>query len=86
MAVTVPFIFPINADAIRQRDAICGRNGYQATILDASNNVIPNPETKQAFAMRMTREWWASETEAWELQQQALDNKAAYTRIVVNDG
>jgi hypothetical protein len=86
MAVTVSFIFPVDADAVRQRDAICGRNGYQAAILDANNQSILNPETKQQFAKRMTRKWWAEETRAWELQQQAAANASTYTDIGVTDG
>ena len=87
MAITVSFNFPVNADAVRQRDAICGRNGYQAFLPDPQTGAltVPNPETKEQFAKRMTREWWKSETRKWELQQQAAATEATYTDIGVTD-
>jgi hypothetical protein len=87
MAVVVSFTFNINAHAVRQRDAICGRNGYTATLPDPNNpgETIPNPETKEQFAKRMTREWWQSETRAWELRLAEEASSAAIVPLDVVD-
>lgn len=79
MAVTLSYTVS-DSDAAAVVDALCQRYGYQATILDASNNPIPNPEGRQAFAKRMIAEWMKSEVKSYRrwLAQQA-ENSADIT-------
>jgi hypothetical protein len=86
MAVVVSFTFNVNAHAVRQRDALCGRYGYTDTLPDPNNpgGTIPNPETKEQFAKRMTREWWRRETEAWETRLAEEAAKAANVPLDVD--
>jgi hypothetical protein len=86
MAIDVTFTFNVDAHAIRQRDALCGRNGYQDEVPDPNNpgQLMPNPENKTQFAKRMTREWWMSETRKWEVRQAEISAQQAIVPLDVS--
>jgi hypothetical protein len=45
------------AEALKLVESIALKDNYSPTIKDEKGETIPNPETKEMFALRMTLEW-----------------------------
>lgn len=67
---TTTFSFTLEQAALaRVVTAVCENNGYQALI-----NGVPNPETQNQFAKRMTYEWWKAQVIAKQLRDDAASS------------
>jgi len=74
-----------DTDVDRVINSVCSNYNYEEQVISNDNQMIPNPETKFAFANRMVRKFLSDHVRKYELELAKQQLQDQLNEITIND-